>query len=432
MAIDMEVEQLNTVSLGKIFGAYECPRCGRHVQPARVVFGPNAIDALPELLRDCAPAGAAVTIAYDGNAETAFAAAKAACVRGGLKVGYCKLHAEPTIYEAEKLDVPEHARAVVAVGGGSVVDLVKYAAGFYKLPVCVVYTGCDPSALAPSSLLEAKGAPTRYTVAVPVGLVCDPALLADDPVAVASAWGGMLTVLSAIVDRAAVSYVRGEKSCSALLEQAFAVIEEAVAKAESGSAPEKAIAAAANLRLSELIAMQGDSGLVAGGATDAALALNLLYRKEGMHPRTWGETTFLLSRILLELYRVTFESLPVRGFYPPPDNNVRSDFLERFLGLTREDAARRVSPIDRDCKCTLYKLGAVRDEMRALVKRCSSVQERGYRIFTRIYPDYGFSLLGAVEPEDAKLAIALAPDLGGKKSMLTLMKDIGLLESYLQ
>ena len=101
------------------------------------------------------------------------------------------------------------------------------------------------------------------------------------------------------------------------------------------------------------------------------------------------------------------------------------------MRIPAADAALRVSPIDRDQSRTMYKLCAVRDEALSLVKRYAALQDRGFSIFRRLYPDYGYALLGYIEPADAKLAIGLAPDMGGKTTFLTLMKNAGLLEGYL-
>ncbi len=429
----MDIGQLNTVGIGRIYGAYDCPCCGSHEQTARVAFGAGAVAKLPELMTDVAPSGATVTIAYDRNAESVFVAVRRACMRSGLLCCECALDADASIYEAERVEIPEQTRAIVAVGGGSVIDLVKYAAQFHDLPVFVVYTGCDASPLAPSSLLLCKGAPTRYAVDVPKGLVCDPTLLPDDPERDAAAMGSVLAVLTALFDRYIASAVCGESYCPSLAEQAYAAVAELVEHLEGALRPSnaKTALAQANLRLSQLTVLKGDSWLVAGSEIDAYGVLKLLYKHEGFRCRSQGETALLLSRILLRVYRSTLESLPLKGFYPPPDNNARSDLLERFLRIPAADAALRVSPIDRDQSRTMYKLCAVRDEALSLVKRYAALQDRGFSIFRRLYPDYGYALLGYIEPADAKLAIGLAPDMGGKTTFLTLMKNAGLLEGYL-
>lgn len=429
----MEIEQLNTVSVGRIFGAYDCVCCGKHVQPARVSVGAGAVDKLAEIMADKAPSGASVTIAYDYNAQDAFVVARRACVRAGLKCAECKLDADATVYEAEKLTLEEQTRAVIAVGGGTVVDLVKYAAQFRRLPVYVVYTGCDPSPLAPSSLLSCKGAPTRYAVDIPCGLVCDPALVPDDGNRTAATFGSILSSLTAVVDRMIAGAVYGESYCPSLAEQAYAAVAETVERLETVYRPAHAEGTLVNtcVRLSQLMAMKGDSWLSAGSETDAFEALRLIYKREGLKMRSRGETTLLLSRILLRLYQAVLLELPIQGFYPPPDNNARSELLERILGFSPVDAAKRVRPLDMDLKRTMYKLNAVRDEALSLVKRLTALQERGYAVFRRLFPDYGYALIDYIEPADAGLAIALAPDMGGKTTFLTVLKSMGLLEGYL-
>lgn len=430
--MDINIEQLNTVPVGRIYGTYACPHCGKHTTNARVLFGAGAIEGLPKMMENVAPRGSAVTLVYDRNAETAFVATRRALNAGGLYSKVVALAAEPTVYEAEKIPFPEDTRALVAVGGGTVVDLAKYAAHFEKIPVYVVYTGCDCSALAPSSLLFCKGAPMRYSVDVPQGLVCDPALLPDDPARAAATLGSVLATLSACVDRTIVHLVYGDRLCPAILEQAFATVSETLESMRLNPARQyKGILAQAAIRIGQLTALMGDSSLVAGSALDATLALDMLYNKEGFARRLQGETSVLLSRLLLRLYTATFSSHPARGFYPPPDNNARSALLEKFLGLYTVDAVRRVAPIDLDLKRTAFAVQTVKNDVLDAIADADKLLERGYAVFKRLYPDYGFGLLGAIDPDDCKLAVALAPDLGLKRNTLTLLKSLGVLEVYL-
>ncbi|HKD98352.1 MAG TPA: iron-containing alcohol dehydrogenase family protein [Micromonosporaceae bacterium] len=92
--------------------------------------------------------------------------------------------------------------AVVGIGGGKVIDTVKYAATQQGMPMVAVATSLAHDGIAsPVSTLDRHGVPISYGVHVPIAVVVDLTLVARSPLGqIQSGIGDALSNLSACAD----------------------------------------------------------------------------------------------------------------------------------------------------------------------------------------------------------------------------------------
>jgi hypothetical protein len=140
----------------------------------------------------------------------------------------------------------------------------------------------------------------------------------------------------------------------------------------------------------------------------------------------------LLSRIVSKVYKHILES-GADFLCLPPDNNARAKSIAEFLGIAESAAfgLLRPCPNPGTQKIREYKFSEYRRELLPLITEFDFRLERAWRIFKRLYRDDGYSLLGYLEPSDVSLAVSLAPDLRGKYTLLSYMKDTGLLDEFI-
>ncbi len=102
---------------------------------------------------------------------------------------------------ADKLKIYSYD-AVIGIGGGRIIDTVKYAASQQGMPMVAVATSLAHDGLAsPVSSLERNGASISYGVHTPIAVIVDLALVARSPIRqTRSGIGDALSNLSAIAD----------------------------------------------------------------------------------------------------------------------------------------------------------------------------------------------------------------------------------------
>jgi glycerol-1-phosphate dehydrogenase [NAD(P)+] len=112
---------------------------------------------------------------------------------------------------ADKLKVHSYD-AVVGIGGGKVIDTVKYAATQQGLPMVAVATSLAHDGLAsPVSTLERNGSYLSYGVHIPIAVIVDLGLVARSPAyQIRSGIGDALSNLCAIADWELSHAVNGE------------------------------------------------------------------------------------------------------------------------------------------------------------------------------------------------------------------------------
>lgn len=439
----ISVKTLNTYPLARICGAgIECPCGALHtVETKDIAVGAGALDALPKMLESLTAPLIKVCIVSD---KTCFGITGQAVEKLLLTRGFkCARHIydDGALESAENSDkllgVPEDTKALIAVGGGRVFDMVKYAAVKLKLPVVGIMTSLSSDAyLSPFSMLYNKGFKEIYVVKPPVGLVADTNVITGGGEALCAAgYGLILSKKTALFDWAFSARLTGEKYCPDIAEQADSCIAEAVKLSEGLMAEDKAAAAGLCeilLRLSLLSQALKSSRLSNGGETHLCHALEGMLNAENKQKRLYGENLFLSAVFLSKVYRA-FLKAELTDFIAPPDLSMRAEKLAALLKTSEAAALARIKPYmpEESAELFKHKFKEYRaDFLREALKTEQTLGE-AQKVFNRLYSDAGFWMKNYLHEQDYKEAFALAPDLREKYTALTYMRDLGLLDRYL-
>ena len=441
----MDISTLNTQNLSRYAGAEFTCTCGalHAVSTQSIVFGAAALASLQAFIAPFAPDLGVITVVSDAQVrDKTNRTVEKNLSRLGYRVHAHTLEVGVSAILQNALDiavaVPEESFLILGIGGGAVADLVKYAAAAKKRPC--VFVATSPALLGiltPSAMLKtADNVEETFKTPPFSAVLCDTELLADlPPGLIPSAFGELLSKAVSLFDYKCAHLIAGERFCPHLYELGLAAVDETAAHLRDSALSEKDAAARlaeSSLRFSALAQLTGNSRLLSGGEVQSSHALSLLFAREERLQKQRGETEFLLSRIVLEIYK-SFLASPPAFFASPPSNLIRAAKIAEYLGIPESIAQQKIRavPESETLKLRVYRIGEYRDELYSDACAHALRLGRAWKIFKRLYPDDGFSLLNHIDPPDAALALALAPDLKEKFTLLSHLKDAGLLEEHL-
>ena len=439
----MELELLNTYGITKYGGETFACGCGKtHTLDTKAVFFESgAASKLPDALSLCVPPlSLAYVITEKSIADKFEPRIDKVITRGGFRAAAHIFERSPKAelkYCAE-ISAPEDARVIVGVGGGVIADIAKYKAEQLSLPCVIVVT--SPAAvgvMAPSAMLSDKRIEQTFRTASPKAVVCDTSLFRTAPRSLtAAAFGGLASKLVALFDWKAASLINSEYFCTPLFDAGLAVADACINRISDGAYARRDIAASIaedNLRFSAICQLSGSSRLTSGAEAQCAHALKLLFENEERKCFLRGENEFLFARIIIKIYK-NMLSKSDAFFVPPPDNNLRMELISEYFGLDEKSISEKIRPIiaGNAQKLSAYRVGEYRDELFSLACDFDVRLTRAWKTFKRLYDDDGFALTSYIDPTDASLCVSLAPDLKEKFTLLTYMKNAGLLEAYLR
>ena len=326
----------------------------------------------------------------------------------------------------------EDVKAVVCAGGGGAADVAKYVAARYGLPAVVVaLSQATAGYMSPSSMLEADGGFTEvYKTGSPAFTIMDTALLKDDDELNAAGFGEICSRLASLFDWELSHILRGEEYSAEAASDAVKLIKYALSEAERGGLSAEKIGRCAVL-MSAVTEHCKSSRMMCGGEAQMAHAFKLLKRKEGENVRLQGENEMVFSVVTMRAYvaALSLIGVPVAA----PDNNVRLERMVRSLGINPFRAAGKLTAGMPPAELNRY-IHILR-EYRAELMLKAGIYEKtlsfALKHFKRLYKDKGYSYNNYLDADSLKLCFALAPEMREKFTFFTLLKQTGMLESFL-
>lgn len=262
----------------------------------------------------------------------------------------------------------------------------------------------------------------------PFAAVFDKALMTDNR---AELFGEIVALDLSAFDMDFSARMQGQRADTDTAKQIAALITELTCRLKQAEKDEDAQADAlinAEKSAAQLVA-DAPMLLHASGAFQAAEAYRMLCAAENRRVGMRGEMEMLFGTYIIDFY---IKSLSTGGFFFPPDNNKRIDSITANLGADVRRACLHVEPVYPPHKLMLYEY-RVKEFKTELMRSLSGIAKRrmaAWQVFKRLYPDDGYCLKSLLDPTDAPLCIALAPDVFKANSMLSFLKQAGRLEKY--
>ena len=405
--------------------------CGETHRTAtrKLVCGSGAVGQLPAFLEEIGAKTALFVSArdvYEKLGEGVESALRAHC---RVQVHIFPSGFTPTLLRVSELSVYAPTDVVVCLGSGSVTDAAKYHCSVRGTPLVVVLTA--PSAdLSSASNLMLNGKTERLLAAAPAAVIADDALISTAPPAMtASALGWMAGTALALFEWKFAYLIGCEPYCAELAKFSEHLVRAATDAAErmtEGHRGAQAELVQCLLKHGMCAQLCGRNRLSESSATLAASVLAAMGEPKGAGSLL-GERVLLCANRLVKLFETALSqevTLPLL----PTDKTRRAALLAKICGTDeRETLARLFDQPRLHSELARYKVGEYRKELLAELKELERLYRRINRVFKRLYPDGGFWLKN-LELPDLRTAVYLAPDLSDTFTVLTLLRDEGLLE----
>ena len=318
---------------------------------------------------------------------------------------------------------------VIAYGGGGVCDVAKYYASLYALPLVTVC--CSPHAgdvLSPYALLHAGDGMKRMRAKAPDLFFLDTHAIEKAPQRlVAAGYGRVASMAVAVFDASFRLALRGGYYCQSIVNLCNHAISLALAEGEGLIAgnSESRLALCKSLAYLGLIEQMIAPHHLSGGEQGVAELLKKQCRLYG------GEAAFQAAMRLIPLYKHYFEQ-EITALLPPPDYARRAELLEQLMGVSQKEYLVEVirrEPVNEGVEA--HVINEYRKDFLSSLTALEANILRATTVFRRIYPDRGKLAAEAVSAGALRLAVGLGAELSEQYTMLTYLRDAGLLDELL-
>jgi len=438
----MTLNSLNSLDINKLHPQDTLCDCGatHSFNTQRVSLYSGAIEELEELMVDILPPLSKVLIISDDkNVDSGIVRqAEKILIKQKYRVSLYTFDTDllGTTAEADLVEVGETTKFIIGIGGSEICDITKYVSAKENLESAFIITcptACVRS-LAPSALLDFGELEEIFKTPVFKFMLCDTYFLkVETDTKLAGAFGELFSKFIALLDYNVAHFVAKEPFCKEILRQGFLILDDGLKLLERKGKMDSVEIANIALKFSALTQLSGNSRLFSGGESQSAHALRILLAREERKILNRGEAEFILARALACIYQ-RFLGTRTRFFTPPPDNNMRLERIEEFLGIDEKSAIKKIRPVLEAKKGEIqsYRLNENREELFSVASLNATRFKKSLKIFKGIYEDDGFWLGTALDSSDTALSISLGPDLKDKFTLLSHMKDMGLLDEYIK
>lgn len=433
---------------GLVGWSFAC-ECGRRhrIPTAAVEIGPGAISCVPRLVQELFPSGPLLLVA-DSNTY----AAAGEAVRQTLE-GHRRLEVFVFSDVERHLSADEGAVAqveavllngftcAIAVGAGTINDLVKLAAARLSMPYGVVATAASMNGYtSPIAAVYSGGLKRTVPARPPVWVVGDLEVLASAPQPMSAAGLADLQSRSvASADYLTASWLAGEYYCPATAEPlrlAEGVCGEIAPGIGAGDPAAVSVLFGALILAGFAMTLAGSSAPASGGEHLIAHLWSMRRRLEGEPENLHGAQVGVASLITAALWELMaqlprLDEAAIREILASrPSWEQERELIQASLGplappAIEEYAAKR--PDDHTLRARLERLADTWDDFwRQVMKPFRPVAEvRG--ILRQAGAPTTLDEL-ACSPEEARLAISAARYIRARYTVLDLAAELGVLE----
>ena len=317
----------------------------------------------------------------------------------------------------------ENTKAIVVLGGGSVIDICKYAANKLNIILIVIPTTLSASAVTDYGFIT-NGANEKLNS---YKLKCADYVLVDTMIITAlsdkftaAGYGQFVCQLLSLFNTNYVKIMQNQNSYAycKTVKECFTLLPQINESLLLGSL-------SVNLTLIQCLyacAITNNSGLI---SDDVCLALNL--KSTG---RLLGENMFLSSVFLSKIYSIFFaqSAFKYKNFtdvigYLEKNNQI--DFLASNISSVKCYKAE----IEK-LELAIYKLVEFNAEFKSEADYLCEIIMKCFKVFKRIYGDSGYSVLRSLTENMLKKALLEVESSSSIISPLFQIKNFGLIEEF--
>lgn len=386
------------------------------------IEGESTLEFLGEEVGKVAPEGSEVLFLYDERekCQTVRDVVGRFCKIDSVKISDC------TLVKCQKIIPSEQCRAVVGAGGRECVNVAKYVCTKYSLPL--IFVALEQSChdyLTGASTLFFNGYPEIYSVKPPVKVIADATLLegGDEN---ARGYGATCARLVTLFDED-VKRAMGESVDNQTYAYLLAEICDLIECEKNGLTARRVMQSA--LRVSYALEKMR---AYTDGCRQSAQVLGLLKNRANEKSKTQAENESILAPFVMACYLLSICVDNGTGVYVP-DNNAQIDIMYRLLGVSPLTAIKVVNKHE-SLNGILQKIHCLKVYKSELIRRGEiyrKVLEFAQNRVKRLYKDRGFSYNKYLDGRTVKRCFALAPEMRGKQTLFSLMKQTGIAKAFL-
>jgi glycerol-1-phosphate dehydrogenase [NAD(P)+] len=347
-----------------------------------------------------------------------------------------EVHADEETRKALRGRIPKRAAFVLAVGSGTITDLVKAVSLEKDLPCMVFATAASMNGYTSSvASIESKGIKRTIPSALPLAVAGDPDVLSLAPLRMTRAgFGDLLSKPLSNADWKISSLLSGGSVCPTAIEILEGTVEEARKDAEEirKGAPNSAARLFKSLLLSGFsMTIAGTSAPASGGEHLISHALDMSARFEGRKRSLHGEQVAVGSVIASEIYKKFLENGLPAGV---PKKRTRTWLEGRIMKLMPDFPAWLRKEICREGVKKMKRDLApqIEENWPALIKIIEAASEESAKnriALEKAGVPLTYKEIGLTRSQIER-AVLLAPWIRDRITILDLAESFGLLERW--
>lgn len=254
----------------------------------------------------------------------------------------------------------------------------------------------------------------------------------EDNINLPSTFAFIFSTYLALFDWDISALLFGEQICSFIFLEVKKIVKtllDSIKQLPKQSNRLKHLLIEANTNLAQIIEST-ESRLLFSGATQAAAALCLLFKYEERPLINFFDISFLFTPIIAKTYAAFLEMDQLFCF--PPNNIKHINKMHEYLGISEALAFSLLKNKQKiDYKLIEYRLKIYKKELLSHIYDVIGVFDQAYPIYLRLYEDDGFFLKDFMSSLDISLSIGLGASVLKGNTLLSYMRDKGLLDRYI-